>query len=188
MELPQITHSTRAGQLNQVPRCIWFTGLSGSGKSTIANLLERHLVSIGRHTYVLDGDIVRRGLNCDLGYTDEDRKENTRRVAEVAKLMVDAGLIVLVSLISPFVAEREMARNLFSDNEFIEVFVDTPFDECARRDTKGLYVKALRGELKNFSGLDSAYERPPHPDVHLLAAKYSPDQCVLQLLQILSQK
>jgi bifunctional enzyme CysN/CysC len=177
--------STRAAQKQQTPRCIWFTGLSGSGKSTLADLLEQTLNAQGRHTYVLDGDRIRCGLNRDLGFTPADRVENIRRVAEVASLMVDAGLIVLVSFISPFAAERKMARSLFAPQEFIEVFVDTPFDECARRDTKGLYAKALRGELKNFTGLDSAYEPPQEADVHLLAAQQSPAECVKHVLRAL---
>jgi bifunctional enzyme CysN/CysC len=181
----ELNKTTRAAQKHQTPRCIWFTGLSGSGKSTIANALEQRLFAQGRHTYLLDGDNVRHGLNRNLGFTEADRVENIRRVAEVAKLMVDAGLIVLVSFISPFEAERRMARNLFGDGEFVEVFVDAPFDECARRDVKGLYAKALRGELKNFTGLDSPYEPPPNPEVHLLAAQHALDPCVEQLLRAL---
>ena len=157
----------RAASLQQTPRCIWFTGLSGSGKSTIANLLEKRLHAQGRHTYILDGDNLRHGLNRDLGFTDADRVENIRRVAEVARLMVDAGLLVLVSFISPFRAEREMARSLFAPGEFVEVFVDASLAECERRDPKGLYAKARRGELKNFTGIDSPYEPPLAPDVHL---------------------
>ncbi len=177
-----INKAARAAQKQQTPRCIWFTGLSGSGKSTLANLLEQQLNAQGRHTYVLDGDRIRCGLNRDLGFTPADRVENIRRVAEVASLMVDAGLIVLVSFISPFAAERKMARSLFAPQEFIEVFVDTPFDECVRRDTKGLYAKAMRGELKNFTGLDSAYEPPQEAEVHLQAAQQSPAECVEHLL------
>ena len=181
----ELNKVTRAAQKHQTPRCIWFTGLSGSGKSTLANLLDKRLFAEGRHTYVLDGDNVRHGLNRNLGFTEADRVENIRRVAEVAKLMVDAGLIVLVSFISPFAAERAMARSLFTPEEFVEVFVDAPFDECARRDVKGLYAKAMRGELKNFTGLDSPYEAPANPEVHLLAAQQSTDECVAQLLRAL---
>jgi bifunctional enzyme CysN/CysC len=134
----EISKASRASQKHQVPRCVWFTGLSGSGKSTIANLLEKRLHAEGMHTYLLDGDNVRHGLNRDLGFTEADRVENIRRVAEVARLMVDAGLIVLVSFISPFRAERRMARSLFAEGEFVEVFVDTPLEECETRDAKGL--------------------------------------------------
>lgn len=178
----ELNKATRAAQKYQTPRCIWFTGLSGSGKSTIANILEKRLHADGRHTYLLDGDNVRHGLNRNLGFTEADRVENIRRVAEVARLMVDAGLIVLVSFISPFAAERAMARSLFAPGEFVEVFVDAPFDECARRDVKGLYAKALRGELKNFTGLDSPYERPTLPDVHLYTVNMTPEHCVRELL------
>src|SRR5204863_4538635 len=154
----------------------WFTGLSGSGKSTIANLLEKRLAAEGRHTYLLDGDNVRHGLNRDLGFTEADRVENIRRVAEVAKLMVDAGLVVLVSFISPFRAERQMARELFDEGEFVEVFVDAPLEECERRDPKGLYAKARAGLVKNFTGIDSAYEPPDKPEVHL-TPQQRPDEC-----------
>jgi bifunctional enzyme CysN/CysC len=162
-----VDRAARAASLQQTPRCIWFTGLSGSGKSTIANLLEKRLHAQGRHTYILDGDNLRHGLNRDLGFTEADRVENIRRVAEVARLMVDAGLLVLVSFISPFRAERELARSLFAPGEFVEVFVDASLAECERRDPKGLYAKARRGELKNFTGIDSPYEPPLAPDVHL---------------------
>lgn len=157
----------RSDMKHQRPAVFWFTGLSGSGKSTIANLLEKKLAATGRHTYLLDGDNVRHGLNRDLGFTDADRVENIRRVAEVAKLMADAGLIVLVSFISPFRAERRLARELMAGGEFVEVFVDTPFEECARRDPKGLYARALRGEIKNFTGVDSPYEPPEDPEIRL---------------------
>jgi bifunctional enzyme CysN/CysC len=157
----------RARSKGQLPRCVWFTGLSGAGKSTIANLLERRLSTLGYHTYLLDGDNLRHGLNRDLGFTPEARVENVRRVAEVAHLMVDAGLIVLVCVISPFRSEREFARGLFDGDEFLEVFVDTPLEECERRDPKGLYRKARAGEISNFTGIDSPYEMPEAPDVHL---------------------
>jgi adenylyl-sulfate kinase len=146
---------------------LWFTGLSGAGKSTVANLVEQQLHAMGRPTYLLDGDNVRHGLNRDLGFTAEDRVENVRRVAEVAKLMADAGLTVLVSLISPFRAERQMARSLLAPGEFVEIFVDTPLSVAEARDPKGLYRKARRGELKNFTGIDSPYEIPEHPEIHL---------------------
>ncbi|GLQ48013.1 adenylyl-sulfate kinase [Dyella lipolytica] len=162
-----INKQARARNKGQRPRCVWFTGLSGAGKSTIANLLERHLNARGYHTYVLDGDNLRHGLNRDLGFTAEARVENVRRVAEVAHLMVDAGLIVLVCVISPFESEREFARGLFAEGEFMEVFVDTPLEECERRDAKGLYRKARAGEISNFTGIDSPYEVPSAPDVHL---------------------
>ena len=162
-----VTKKARAAAKNQTPAALWFTGLSGSGKSTIANLLEKKLHAAGRHTYILDGDNVRHGLNRDLGFTEADRVENIRRVAEVAKLMVDAGLMVIVSFISPFRAERDMARSLFEDGEFAEVFVDTPIEECARRDPKGLYARALAGEIRNFTGIDSPYEAPGRPEIHL---------------------
>ncbi len=162
-----VDKASRAAQKDQKPAVVWFTGLSGSGKSTIANLVEKRLSSLGKHTYILDGDNVRHGLNRDLGFTEEDRVENIRRVGEVAKLMADAGLIVLVSFISPFASERRMVRELLDDGEFLEVFVDTPFEECAKRDPKGLYAKALRGEIKNFTGVDSPYEAPENPELHL---------------------
>ena len=162
-----INKQVRARNKGQRPRCIWFTGLSGAGKSTIANLLERRLNSLGQHTYLLDGDNLRHGLNRDLGFTPEARVENVRRVAEVAHLMVDAGLMVLVCVISPFRSEREFARALFDNGEFVEVFVDTPLAECERRDPKGLYRKARAGEIRNFTGIDSPYEAPDVPEVHL---------------------
>ena len=178
----EIDKQARATQKLQRPRCIWFTGLSGSGKSTIANLLEERLHAEGMHTYVLDGDNVRHGLNRDLGFTEADRVENIRRVAEVSHLMVDAGLIVINAFISPFVAERAFARSLFQPGEFIEVFVDAPLQECMRRDPKGLYAKAARGELQNFTGIDSAYEPPQHAEIHLNTASAAPGACVEQIM------
>lgn len=162
-----VDKQARATSLGQTPRCLWFTGLSGAGKSTIANLVEQQLHARGLHAYILDGDNLRHGLNRDLGFTDADRVENIRRVAEVAKLMVDAGLIVLVSFISPFRAERDAARELFAQGEFAEVFVDTSLVEAERRDVKGLYAKARAGKLPNFTGIDSPYEAPDAPDLHL---------------------
>ena len=155
---------------------LWFTGLSGAGKSTIANLIEKKLFQMGRHTMVLDGDNVRHGLNRDLGFTDVDRVENIRRVGEVAKLFVEGGLITLVSFISPFAAERDMSRHLFKDGEFIEVFVDAPLQEAERRDVKGLYKKARSGELKNFTGIDSPYEKPDNPEIILDTIKLTPEE------------
>ena len=165
-----VDKAARSRLKHQQARCLWFTGLSGAGKSTIANLVEKKLLAMGRHTYLLDGDNVRHGLNKDLGFADEDRVENIRRVAEVARLMTDAGLIVLVSFISPFRAEREMARAMFEPGEFLEVFVDTPLAVAEQRDVKGLYAKARRGELSNFTGIDSPYEAPQAADIHLHAS------------------
>jgi bifunctional enzyme CysN/CysC len=179
----EVTKTARAEMKHQVAKCLWFTGLSGSGKSTIANLLEKRLHAEGKHTYILDGDNVRHGLNRDLGFTEADRVENIRRVAEVAKLLVDAGLIVIVAFISPFRAERQLARSLFDPGEFIEVFVDTPLEECERRDAKGLYAKARGGELKNFTGIDSDYESPESPEVHLQTVSTTPKSCVDQIIQ-----
>ncbi len=181
----ELNKATRAEKKSQSPKCIWFTGLSGSGKSTIANLLEKRLHQENKHTYLLDGDNVRHGLNRDLGFTEADRVENIRRIAEVAKLMVDAGLIVLVSFISPFRSERRMARELFIEGEFIEVFVDTALEECERRDVKGLYAKARSGDLKNFTGIDSPYESPESPEVHIQTADLSQETAVESVLKLL---
>jgi bifunctional enzyme CysN/CysC len=156
---------SRANIKHQVPKIIWLTGLSGAGKSSIANLIEKKLIAKTRHSYLLDGDNVRHGLNKDLGFTDADRVENIRRIAETAKLMLDAGLIIITSFISPFRAEREMARNLFDKGEFIEVFVEASLEVCEKRDPKGLYKKARAGEIKNFTGIDSPYQPPEHPEL-----------------------
>ncbi|MEO8103683.1 MAG: sulfate adenylyltransferase subunit CysN [Betaproteobacteria bacterium] len=182
----EINQQVRAAAKHQAARCVWFTGLSGAGKSTIANLLEKRLHAAGKHTYLLDGDNVRHGLNRDLGFTEADRVENIRRVAEVAKLMVDAGLIVLVSFISPYRSERRLARQLFAEGEFVEVFVDAALEVCERRDTKGLYAKARRGELKNFTGIDSAYEVPEAPEIHLLTGTADSVACVNAMMEQLA--
>ena len=178
----EVSRSARAAAMQQQPRCVWFTGLSASGKSTIANLVEQRLFAAGRHTYLLDGDNVRHGLNRDLGFTEADRAENVRRVAEVARLMVDAGLIVLVAFISPFRAERRLARSLFGEGEFVEVFVDAPIEECERRDPKGLYAKARSGALPNFTGIDSPYEPPESPEVHVVTTGRTPEEGAEQVV------
>ncbi|AER55372.1 bifunctional sulfate adenylyltransferase subunit 1/adenylylsulfate kinase protein [Pseudoxanthomonas spadix BD-a59] len=177
-----VDRAARARIKGQTPRVLWFTGLSGAGKSTIANLVEKRLHALGYHTFILDGDNVRHGLNRDLGFTDADRVENIRRVVEVARLMTDAGLIVLVSFISPFRAERQMARERFAPGEFIEVFVDVPLAVAEARDVKGLYAKARAGQIPNFTGIDSPYEAPEAPELHLLAAEQSPESMVAQVL------
>jgi bifunctional enzyme CysN/CysC len=182
-----INKGSRAALKGQKPCVLWFTGLSGAGKSTIANLVEKQLHALGRHTYLLDGDNVRHGLNRDLGFTDADRVENIRRVAEVAKLMTEAGLIVMVSFISPFRAERRMARSLFGEGEFFEVHVDTPLAVAESRDVKGLYKKARRGELKNFTGIDSPYEAPEHPEIYLDTGKTSPEDSATAIVDGLRQ-
>ena len=164
------------------PCVVWLTGLSGSGKSSIADALEKKLYTLGYKTYILDGDNVRHGLNSDLGFTDADRVENIRRVAEVAKLMVDAGLIVITAFISPFKPERESARALFDEGDFSEVYVDAPIDIAEQRDSKGLYKKARSGEIPNFTGLFSSYEPPLEPEVHLTTSILTIEQCVAKLL------
>ncbi len=178
----------RAERKAQKPCVLWFTGLSGAGKSTIANRVEMELYARGQHTYMLDGDNVRHGLSRDLGFTDADRVENIRRVAEVARLMNDAGLIVLVSFISPFRSERRMARSLFGENEFFEIFVDTPLAVAERRDTKGLYRKARRGDLTNFTGIDSPYEPPESPELRILTAEVSAEQAAGSVVALLEER
>ncbi len=182
-----VTREVRAEMKVQRAQCLWLTGLSASGKSTIANLLERHLAAEGRHTYLLDGDNVRHGLNRDLGFTEADRVENIRRVAEVARLMVDAGLIVIVSFISPFQSERDFARSLFEPGDFTEIFVDASLEICAERDPRGLYAKAMRGEIRNFTGVDSPYERPAQPDLRLDTERLSPEECVELVVRRLAE-
>jgi bifunctional enzyme CysN/CysC len=181
-----VNKGARAALKGQKPCIVWFTGLSGAGKSTVANLLEKRLHALGLHTYLLDGDNVRHGLNKDLGFTEADRVENVRRVAEVAHLMADAGLIVLVSFISPFRAERRMARGLMDEGEFFEVFIDTPLHVAEERDPKGLYKKARRGELKNFTGIDSPYEVPEAPEIRIDTTRATPAQAVDIIMERLS--
>ena len=171
-----VSRETHAAQKGQKAAVLWFTGLSGAGKSTIANLVEKRLVAMGRHSFLLDGDNVRHGLNKDLGFTEADRIENIRRVGEVARLMADAGLTVITAFISPFRAEREMVRAMLPEGEFVEIFIDTPLAEAERRDTKGLYAKARSGELVHFTGIDSPYEAPEKPDIRIDTTRMSADQ------------
>ena len=180
-----LTRAARARQKRQRQAVLWFTGLSGAGKSTIANILEKKLHAEGRHTYILDGDNVRHGLNKDLGFTDADRVENIRRVAEVAKLMADSGLIVIVSFISPFRAERDMARQLMEDGEFIEIYVDTPLAIAEERDVKGLYKKARAGKLKHFTGVDSPYEAPEKAEIRVDTSEHSAEAAADEILAAL---
>jgi len=184
----EVTKSARERLNGHRPAMLWFTGLSGAGKSTIANILEKKLHALGKHTFVLDGDNVRHGLNRDLGFTEADRVENIRRVAEVAKLFVEAGLITMVAFISPFRAEREMARELVGPDEFIEIFVDTPLEICEQRDPKGLYKKARRGDLRNFTGLDSPYEKPSNPELTLDALNRSANDLADHIIQFMQQR
>ncbi|HAJ77275.1 MAG: adenylyl-sulfate kinase [Gammaproteobacteria bacterium] len=180
-----VDRQSRASIKQQTPRIIWLTGLSGAGKSTIANLIEKKLLAKTRHSYLLDGDNVRHGLNKDLGFTDADRVENIRRVAETAKLMLDAGLIVITSFISPFRAERDMARTLFDEGEFIEVFIHASLEVCEQRDPKGLYKKARSGEIKNFTGLDSPYEPPAHPEMLIDTVDLTVEQAADEIIEYL---
>ena len=179
----EISREAHAAQKSQRPRLLWFTGLSGAGKSTIANLVEKRLHALGKHSFLLDGDNIRHGLNKDLGFTDTDRIENIRRVGEVAKLMTDAGLIVLTAFISPFRAEREMVRAMVPEGEFIEIFIDTPLTVAEARDAKGLYKKARSGALKNFTGIDSPYEPPERPDIHIDTSTISPEEAAEQIVE-----
>jgi len=181
----EVDKAARAQTNQQTPCVLWFTGLSGAGKSTVANRVEQKLHAMGKHTYLLDGDNIRHGLSRDLGFTDQDRVENIRRVAEVAKLMADAGLIVMASFISPFRSERAMARSLMSEGEFVEIFVDASLAVCEARDSKSLYKKARAGQLKNFTGIDSAYEPPQNAEIVLNAEDADPDTLVGQIISYL---
>ncbi|MEK1904205.1 MAG: adenylyl-sulfate kinase, partial [Pseudomonas sp.] len=184
----EVDKAARTRLNNHKPCVLWLTGLSGAGKSTIANLLERRLYAMGVHSYLLDGDNVRHGLNKDLGFTPVDRVENIRRIGEVSRLMVDAGLVVISAFISPYRAERELARSLVEDGEFIEVFVDTSLAEVEKRDPKGLYKKARRGELKNFTGIDSPYEAPERPEIHIETSRYSAEAAADHIVDLLRQR
>nr|WP_086939997.1 adenylyl-sulfate kinase [Thaumasiovibrio occultus] len=182
-----VTLQDRVQLKQQKPAVLWFTGLSGSGKSTVANAVESKLLSLGKHSYLLDGDNVRHGLNKDLGFSDVDRVENIRRIGEVAKLFVDSGCLVLTAFISPFIADREQARALLEDGKFLEVFIDTPLEVCESRDPKGLYKKARAGEIKHFTGIDSAYEAPTAPDIHVKTAELSVEACAEYIVEQLVQ-
>ena len=177
-----LTQTERAKLKQQTPMCLWMTGLSGAGKSTLANALEQELNKMGKHTYILDGDNLRHGLNSNLGFSEADRNENVRRAAEAAQLMVDAGIIVIVGLISPFKKERDWARNLFKPNQFKVIFISTSLEACEHRDTKGLYEKARRGEVKDFTGIDSPYEIPNNPDVTIDTQNKTVEECVPMIL------
>lgn len=183
-----VTKNNRSELKKQTPCILWFTGLSGAGKSTIAGAVEKKLFEKGHHTYLLDGDNVRHGINQDLGFSDADRVENIRRIGEMAKLFADAGIIVLTAFISPFRTDRQLVRELVEDGEFIEVFMDTPLQECERRDPKGLYKKARAGEIKNFTGIDSEYQPPENPEVTIQSASATVDQCVDQVVAYLKAK
>jgi adenylylsulfate kinase len=181
----RITKDERAKKNQQRPCILWFTGLSGSGKSTIASAVEQKLFELGHHTYLLDGDNVRHGLNKDLGFSDQARTENIRRIGELAKLMADAGLLVLTAFISPFRADREIVRDLVQSHEFIEIYMNTSLEECERRDPKGLYKKARKGEITNFTGVDSSYETPEHPEVIIDTVNLSIEACASQVVSYL---
>jgi len=183
-----ISKNERAAQKLQRPCILWFTGLSGSGKSTIAGALEQKLFELGHHTYLLDGDNVRHGLNKDLGFSDSERVENIRRIGEMSKLFADAGLIVLSAFISPFRSDRRMVRDLVEDGEFVEIHMSTPLSVCEQRDPKGLYKKARQGEIKNFTGIDSAYEAPESPEITLNTAEYDIEACVDKVISYLKQQ
>ena len=181
----KVSHEQRVELKQQKPCILWFTGLSGAGKSTLANAVDYELYRRGQHTYVLDGDNVRHGLNQDLGFTDEDRIENIRRIGEASKLFLDAGLIVLSAFISPFQADRSMVRSLVKEGDFLEVFVSTPLTVCEDRDPKGLYKKARSGEIKHFTGIDSPYEAPENPEIAVDTSKYSIPEATAKVIEYL---
>jgi adenylylsulfate kinase len=183
-----ISKEQRASLKSQKPCLLWYTGLSGSGKSTVANAVDALLFKLGCHSYLLDGDNVRHGLNGDLGFTDEDRVENIRRISEVSKLFLDAGLIVSTAFISPFTEDRARARAKLEDGEFIEVYIDTPISVCEQRDPKGLYKKARAGEIKDFTGIDSTYDVPENPEIHVKTAELSIQKCAEQIVNHLVER
>ncbi len=182
-----VSFEDRVELKKQKPVVLWFTGLSGSGKSTVANAVEMKLLQLRKHSYLLDGDNVRHGLNKDLGFSDADRVENIRRIGEVAKLFVDSGAIVLTAFISPFISDRQQARDLLDKDQFLEVFIDTPISVCEQRDPKGLYKKARKGEIKNFTGIDSEYEVPVSPDIHVRTENKSVEECADLIINQLQQ-
>lgn len=184
----KISRNEREKIKNQRGCVLWFTGLSGSGKSTIANEVENQLNKLGFHTYLLDGDNIRHGLNKDLGFSEKDRSENIRRIAEVSKLFVDAGIITLTAFISPFIKDRQKAKEIIGERDFIEIFIDTPFEECVKRDPKGLYKKALNGEIKNFTGLNSPYEAPISPNIHIKTTELNIEECAKKVIEYLKNK
>lgn len=183
-----VSTQERSELKQQQPVVLWFTGLSGSGKSTVANAVEKKLLELGKHSYLLDGDNVRHGLNKDLGFSDKDRVENIRRIGEVAKLFVDSGAIVLTAFISPFISDRTQVRELLDDKQFLEVFIDTPLEVCEQRDPKGLYKKARAGEIKHFTGIDSEYEAPVQAEIHVKTAEVTIEACAQQIIDTLTEK
>lgn len=183
-----VSRQERASLKQQKPVVLWFTGLSGSGKSTVANAVEKKLLTLGKHSYLLDGDNVRHGLNKDLGFSDKDRVENIRRIGEVAKLFVDSGAIVLTAFISPFSSDRTQVRELLDGGQFLEVFIDTPLEICEQRDPKGLYKKARSGEIKHFTGIDSEYEAPTSAEIHVRTAEATIEECAQQIIDTLTEK
>jgi len=183
--LHNVTKDERSKQKKQRPCILWFTGLSGSGKSTIAGAVEQKLFELGHHTYLLDGDNVRHGLNKDLGFSDVDRVENIRRIGELSNLMIDAGLLVMTAFISPFKADRQLVKDLVQQHEFVEVYMDTALDECEKRDPKGLYKKARSGQIKNFTGIDSEYEIPETPEIIINTVELSIEECADKIITYL---
>jgi len=183
-----VSREQRASLKQQKPCILWFTGLSGSGKSTVANAVENQLVSLQKHTYLLDGDNIRMGLNRDLSFSEKDRIENIRRIGEVSKLFVDAGIMVITAFISPFQQDRDSVRELVEDGEFIEIFIDTPLEVCESRDPKGLYKKARAGEIPNFTGISSPYEAPLNPEIHIKTDEMTLEECALKVVSYLKDK